>query len=454
MVQTILIRHTSKIMKTIDKIKSLFGIKNKSSQHFYEQSRQNYIINPSDYESSYTDSSSQYTPNQSDYALLKDAYGLSVWVNIITNRIADSVQKIPFQLVDLEGEPLKPFARRQPKIQALQSLLDTPQEQKGNHSFKDLIRTCVLNYLLTGTGYMNMIDNELIVPNPSRVTPDTLGNLFGKVQSYSVNYHNASWTALPNEMMTILDANIIYDDVQGYSKIQALRNVWKANIALFQNEQLTHERRGVNGMIFSKANRAVTDDVRDLTQKAVNRAMSNMSVSGQKYYSPVELGYIDLAKSFKDLEATASKNSHREIIASAYNYPDKLLNNNEASTYNNIKESEKLAFEKAIIPVADKFLQSFNKTFVKNWFGIETAKLGYQRKDITELTILEKEKVETDRIKMETLLTIQSSVNSATTSYQSGINTLIYLGYTEQQANDLLIGNNNNNGANRENTQE
>ena len=443
-------------MKTIDKIKDLFGIKNKSKsiEEFYENYDVSRKIDPATYTGGYTDSSSQYTPNQSNYALLKDGYGLSAWVNIITNRIADGVQKIPYQLVDLEGEPLKPFAKRQPKIQQLQGLLDTPQEEKGDLSFKDLIRTCVLNYLLTGTGYMNMIDDELIVPNTSRVTPDTVGNLFGKVQSYSVNYHNASWKALPNEMMTILDTNIIYDSVEGYSKIQALRNVWKANIALFQNEQLTHERRGVNALLFSKSNRVATDRERLIIQEAINKAMSNMSVSGQKYYSPVELGYIDLAKSFKDLEATESKDSHQKILASAFNYPVPLLNNTEGSTYNNTKEFDKKAFEKAVIPVADKFLESFNKTFVKNWFGIETAKLGYQRKDIPELTILEKEKVETDKIKLETLLTIQSSVNSGTTSYQSGINTLIYLGYTEQQANDLLIGNNNNNGTDRQDTQE
>ena len=88
--------------------------------------------------------------------------------------------------------------------------------------------------------------------------------------------------------------------------------------------------------------------------------------------------------------------------------------------------------------MADLFLKNFNKWLIKEWFGIETVKLGYIRDNVPELRVLEQEKITSNEIKARTLISVQTSFNQGIITRKQAETLLLELGYNETKIQELL----------------
>jgi len=382
------------------------------------------------------------------YEITKEAFGRSPWVYIIVDRIAKACMNIPIDLVNMEGELISPRMRQTVKVRELERLLTNPQSSFNGYSFDKLTYSTVSNFLLTGNGYMvgfpHNVDmpmryTDLINPLTQNVSPNDDGR--SKVSFYTVNYFNQTFSPFSKDVMHMSTPNLTSDSFEGHSSLQSLVNIWKANNAVNENEQFIHERKGSSGIMHSKSRVAQTPTERVTTQKELDKVISASSRKGRFSWLGTEVGYIDLSKSFKELEADSSKNAQRETIAAAYNYPVQLLNDTSSTTYNNVREMDKTAYTKAVLPVYDFYLKELNKWLVSENYGLQTVKIGYDINAIPEMNLVNADKTDNNAKKLKMVLEVNQAVASGSMSKSVAVNTLVMAGFNEMEANGLVTRN-------------
>lgn len=378
------------------------------------------------------------------YEITNKAYGQSPWVYIIVDRIAKACMELAqnhLQLLNMEGESISAQMKRVSRVRELERLLMNPQEQLNGFSLPMLVYTTISNYLLTGNGYMMGFPynseepqryNNLIAPLAQNVDPDD--NSTAKVNSYTVNYYSSSFNPIARDVMHMFLPNITYDYNEGHASMQSLANIWKANNALNANEQYTHERKGSHGVFYSKGTRPLPPNERKSIQEQMDKDINASTRVGKYYYSPTEMGYIDLAKSFKDLQASESKDDHRETVAAAYNYPVQLLNDTSSTRDSNMSQVDKMVYKKAILPVFDLWLNFFNDWLLVKNYQLSTVKLGYKVEDIPEMNIINSDKTQNNSQKLDMVLRVNAAINEGTTTTEAGRNMLVMAGFSEEEA--------------------
>jgi phage portal protein BeeE len=389
------------------------------------------------------------TQPPSFYEITNKAYGQSPWVYIIVDRIAKACMDLAqnhLQLLNMEGEPISTQMKRVGKVRELERLLMNPQEQLNGFSLPMLVYTTISNYLLTGNGYMMGFPynseepqryNNIIAPLAQNVDPDD--NSTAKVNSYTVSYYSSSFNPIARDVMHMFLPNITYDYNEGHASMQSLVNIWKANNALNANEQYTHERKGSHGVFYSKGTRPLPPNERKSIQEQMDKDINASTRVGKYYYSPTEMGYIDLAKSFKDLQASESKDDHRETVAAAYNYPVQLLNDTSSTRDSNMSQVDKMVYKKAILPVFDLWLNFFNDWLLVKNYQLSTVKLGYKVEDIPEMNIINSDKTENNSQKLDMVLRVNESVSNGITTSEVGLNMLVMAGFSEDEAERLVV---------------
>ena len=382
------------------------------------------------------------------YEISNDAFGRSPWVYIVVDRIAKGCLKVwgKSELVNMEGDPISSQQRRIQRVRELESLLLNPQQQFNNQSFDKIVYTVISNYLLTGNGYLMGMPygtdeavryTDLIAPLTQNVQPNDNG--FAKLVYYNINYYGLSFMPPAKDVMQMSLPNLTYDQFEGHSAMQSLVNIWKANNAVNSNEQFIHERKGANGIIYSDGARPMTPKERRSFQGQVDRDVNDISRVGRYTYYPQKVGYIDLTKSFKELQAHESKDSHRGTIAAAYNYPVQLLNDTRSTTDNNMAAAHKNAFANAILPVYDFFLKEFNKWLIVDNYNVNTVKVGYKVESIPEMNSINTEKTDDQGKKIDMVLKVNKAVSDGEMTTEAGVNTLVTAGgFSEDEARELV----------------
>lgn len=380
------------------------------------------------------------------YDITRNGFGFSPWVYIVVDRIAKGCMGIELRLENLEGDPISNRMRQSSTVRQLQRLLENPQVTLNDFSFQEIIYSVITQYLLTNNGYLvgmpyntteNVKYSTIFSPLAQNVLPND--NTSTPINFYDINYYNNSHTVNTKDVMHMTLPNPVYDLNEGQAPMDTLRNIWLANNALNASERFIHERKGSNGVIYSDGNRAMMPEDRELMQQQIDNDFNSQGRIGRYTWMPQKVGYIDLAKSFKDLQVTKAKDSHRETIAACYNYPHGLLNDSNILTYNNVKELDKTAFSKAIIPVMDFFLKKLNKWLVAGNYGLQTVKIGYDVSEIPEMQLMNADKTDNDAKKLDMVLKINESLNNGTLDRNSAINSLLLIGFSELKAEELLI---------------
>lgn len=92
--------------------------------------------------------------------------------------------------------------------------------------------------------------------------------------------------------------------------------------------------------------------------KNMNRTMVSQSPIG---------GTVNLAASSTDMQMIDNYNLVLQRLCSLVKLPSILVNDNEQSTYNNVVEAKKQAYNEVYIPTAEKFIKGYSRTWLKQW---------------------------------------------------------------------------------------
>ena len=283
-------------------------------------------------------------------AVLK-GYGENPYVFAVINRIAERAVKIPFRIVDEEGEEVttpNPF---------FTSVMKQPNSEGKRETMYRLFANFLANEVFivetNALGFDGM--TGFIVPNSQDVYINT--DSFGNVLSYDYSYlENTTLTVSPDKVLHIKRPDITTQLHNGRSNLIAGAKVYQSNNEIWSSEAALHKNKGITGVLYSDGNRPLTSKEQKELQEQYDKENTGSINFGKVKVSTNKLGYIQMGMNPNDLKSIDTKIEHLRTICALYNVDPRLFGDSAASTYNNMPMAKLGLITDAVLPMLDKVM--------------------------------------------------------------------------------------------------
>lgn len=223
---------------------------------------------------------------------------------------------------------------------------------------------------------------------PSQLVEIVSGGVMQPVAGYKIQY-NSMIEVAPEMVCHIKDFNPDYDssgsNLYGQSPLRAGLRVLSAN-----NEAVTTglkylQNQTSRGMLISKDGNLTEVQAQALKDK-FRKNYQGATNAGDVIITPKDLSWVNFGLSASDLSLIEQYNGTVKDLCNLYNIPVQLLNNTDASTYNNMKEAKKALYQNAVIPELIKIRDELNR-----WLAPKFGKEFYIDFDFTVISEMQEE---------------------------------------------------------------
>jgi HK97 family phage portal protein len=259
-------------------------------------------------------------------------------------------------LIELEGTPLH-------------ELLEMPN---ATQSYASWLTELIAYRKLTGNGYIYGIAPETgasagrfkeLYVMPSQIMEIISGGIMQPVKSYTIEY-NGSHQIDAEFICHIKDFNPYVDGtgshLYGQSPLQAgLRALTTNNEAVTTGVKYL-QNQTARGILMSEEgdiNEVQAQQLKDKFRKQ-HQGSGN---AGDVLITPKKLSWVNFGLSAADLSLIEQYNASVKDLCNIYGVPVQMLNNTDASTYNNMKEAKKALYQMAVIPELLKIQDELNR---------------------------------------------------------------------------------------------
>lgn len=259
-------------------------------------------------------------------------------------------------LVELEGHEL-------------QQLLENPNAAQ---SYASWISELIAFRKLTGNGYIYGISPETganagkfteMYIMPSQVMEIISNGMLEPVSKYRLEY-NGTYDMPAEAICHIKDFNPYYDGtgshLYGQSPLRAgFRSLTTNNEAVTTGVKYL-QNQTARGILMSDEGDINEVQAQQLKDK-FRRQHQGSNNAGDVLITPKKLSWINFGLSASDLSLIEQYNASVKDLCNIYGVPVQLLNNTDASTYNNMKEAKKALYQMAVIPELMKIQDELNR---------------------------------------------------------------------------------------------
>jgi HK97 family phage portal protein len=263
------------------------------------------------------------------------------------------------------------------KKQALIELEDTDlhrllERPNPAQSYATFISELIAFGKLTGNRYIYGIGpdtgnnvgkfQELYVM-PSQVMEIISGGMFDPVKEYRVEY-NGAYSIPAEQICHIKDFNPYYDGtgshLYGQSPLRAgLRSLTTNNEAV-QTGVKYLQNQTARGILMSDEGDLNEVQAQQLKDK-FKQNFQGSNNAGDVIITPKKLSWVNFGLNAADISLLEQYNASIKDLCNIYSVPSVLLNNDKASTYNNVKEAKKALYQNCVIPELIKVRDELNR---------------------------------------------------------------------------------------------
>ena len=332
---------------------------------------------------------------ENDDSYIKQGYGRNATVYSLVNIITRAATTIPFQIYEKVNEnDLKRYKAltsntldsntiyQAKKLQKnalvelqhteLHDLLNRPNPAQSYNSW---LTEIVAFGKLTGNRYIYGLGpdtgananryTELYVL-PAQIVEIVSGGLMQPVKEYRIEY-NGNYSMPAEDILHIKDFNPYYDGtgshLYGQSPLAAGMRTLTAN-----NEAVT---TGVKYLQNQTARGLLMADEGDLNEVQAQQLKDKFRQqyqgsgnAGDVIITPKKLSWVNFGLNASDVSLIEQYNASIKDLCNIFGVPVQLLNNTEATTYNNMKEAKKALYQNAVIPELVKLRDELNRWLV------------------------------------------------------------------------------------------
>ena len=332
---------------------------------------------------------------ENDETYINEGYRKNATIYSLINIITKAATTIPFQVYEIDNktdykrykamtsglvdgnvlhksEILKKRALVEIEDTELHMLLDRPNPMQSYNSF---ITEIIAFGKLTGNRYIYGIAPESganagkykeMYVMPSQMMEIVSGGIMQPVKSYRIEYNGQ--VDIPAEQIChIKDFNPYYDGtgshLYGQSPLRAgLRSMTTNNEAV-QTGVKYLQNQTARGVLMSEEGDINEVQAQQLKDK-FRSAHQGSNNAGDIIITPKKLSWVNFGLNASDVSLIEQYNASIKDLCNIYHVPVQLLNNTDASTYNNMKEAKKALYQNAVIPELCKIRDELNRWLV------------------------------------------------------------------------------------------
>ena len=332
---------------------------------------------------------------ENDETYINEGYRKNATIYSLINIITKAATTIPFQVYEIDSktdykrykamtsglvdgnvlhksEILKKRALVEIEDTELHMLLDRPNPMQSYNSF---ITEVIAFGKLTGNRYIYGIAPESganagkykeMYVMPSQMMEIVSGGIMQPVKSYRIEYNGQ--VDIPAEQIChIKDFNPYYDGtgshLYGQSPLRAgLRSMTTNNEAV-QTGVKYLQNQTARGVLMSEEGDINEVQAQQLKDK-FRSAHQGSNNAGDIIITPKKLSWVNFGLNASDVSLIEQYNASIKDLCNIYHVPVQLLNNTDASTYNNMKEAKKALYQNAVIPELCKIRDELNRWLV------------------------------------------------------------------------------------------
>jgi HK97 family phage portal protein len=316
-------------------------------------------------------------------------YNVNTTVYSIVRRVTKAATRIPFCLVDKDGEKIFQHP--------ILDLLERPNEMQGHNEFFE--HTYGFK-MLTGNSfiYAPMIDSGKFTGQftqmhilPSNHVEIIGGEWFDPIRGYRLSQMYNEQELSKEKVLHMKYANFDYDNGQefyGLSPIQVGLNKLKKEKRRDELQYKNYANSGAQGIVFDKTqDRVMMVDQQDRMQRSINNRLKNLD--NKVAYMIGELGYLELGMNASEMQMLEDAKFTIKDLCNLFNVPSVLFGDESNAKYNNVREAKADLYLNAAIPEVESFCHEFNRqwmpAFEKDlylWF--DTSNIEELQKDKRE----------------------------------------------------------------------
>jgi len=330
--------------------------------------------------------------NQNDDNFISKGYQKNPTIYSIINLITKCASSIPFQVFEkVDESKLKQyrsltsgilnkdsllkasFLRKHALVEThgteLEKLLSRPNPAQ---SYATFMTELIAFGKLTGNRYIYGIGpetretkkfNELYVL-PSHLVEIKSNGIFEPVDKYVMSYHTTAFEIESNDVLHVADFNPDYQGdgshLYGQSPLMAGLRTMTTNNESVETALKFLQNQTARGILTSD-DESLTPTQAQQLKDAFRRNYQGSYNAGDIIITPKKLSWTNFGLSVADLQLIESYNATVKDLCNIFSVPVVLLNNMEASTYNNMREAKKAFYVNAVIPELVKVRDELNR---------------------------------------------------------------------------------------------
>ena len=388
------------------------------------------------------------TENKSSQWLIDNGFGSNLSVYSIINKVVTAAIDVDLIIKDQNNEVVESGQ--------LFEKLQNPAIYQGESIDKHTWIEYALTFLLsTGNLYQkkerlfstSLIDLEIIPSGiilPKKPNSYFQSNLGFKVQDKSRWFDLGSDDV--NHTKYINPTKYGLNTLVGLSPLQAGLFVLSGSTDIQQAWATIVKNQGARGVLSNDSDRPSNNST---WGKSMKNKLKGLISGTDKFNSVVVTGtkvsYTSIGSSPADLKLIESGVLTDRQLCNMYGFSSRLLNDPNASTYNNIVEDTKTLYTNAVIPALNKVVGSFNNTVAKdfNKTSLSQQRVVIDTSRIESLQQDKKREAEKDRLNAMGY----SQILSSQTDRNGKVEQLISIYDMPEEQAIKIVGNGTNEGA-------
>ena len=203
---------------------------------------------------------------------------------------------------------------------------------------------------------------------PSQGTEIISGGWMKPVRGYKLIYGNQVVEFETSEVMHTKYPNLKWingAELYGMSPIEALAKVLTKSNSAISAQTWGYQNAGIAGVLYNKDGEFPWNSTQqDIVEQKFKQKFTGAQNNKRIMVTSGDVGWQQMGLSPVDLDILEDNKVTKRDMCGVFKVPSVLFGDTEQSTYNNMVEARKAAWTDAILPLAYKFLDDFNRWYM------------------------------------------------------------------------------------------
>ena len=336
--------------------------------------------------------------------LIKEGFQRNVDVYSVINWLSENEACVPIYAEFKNGDEWE----RDPNSD-LQKLIDRPNKYQSGIEHRNEVfgfYHATGNSFVSGTKLDEGVNSGKIKEMrvmPSQYTDILTGGWFNPVKGYTLDIDGGCLEFSFEDVMHLKTLTLDYGEGRelfGMSPLRAgLLSLTRSN-SNYEYASSSFKNGGITGILQTERDEYapnLTDEQRKYEEERIREDYKGVFNTGKTMVTNADVKWHQMGFSPVDLNLLKDKQATLRDICNIYKVSSILFNDHENSTYNNVSEAKKSAYNDAVIPMVDRYVQELNDWLVPGYGeGVRIVA------DYSEIPVLQTDKKQlAERLVME-----------------------------------------------------